>query len=155
MVKAKTLCYSTVLTFIFAVFGGIAVCFGISELEQIKNSFSDFPTVIFPIVWVLLYLLMSFSAAIIYDSSDESIAKAPRALFLYVIQLAVSFWWYVLFFGFRLYAVSFIWLLLLILIVVCMTVLFARINKSAGLIQIFYLVCLFFTAYINAAILFN
>ena len=109
------------------------------------------PAYLFPIVWTLLFLLMSVSAAIIYDSDDEI---SPKALFLYMIQLTLNFWWCVLFFGFRLYFFSFIWLLLLLLTVFVMTVLFYRVNKLAGILQIPYILWLTFAAYLNFGIWF-
>ena len=109
------------------------------------------PAYLFPIVWTLLFLLMSVSAAIIYDSDDEI---SPKALFLYMIQLTLNFWWCVLFFGFRLYFFSFIWLLLLLLTVFIMTVLFYRVNKLAGILQIPYILWLMFAAYLNFGIWF-
>ena len=152
MFKLKTFLNSTLFTFLFAVLGGIVTYWGMPAFEQAKQPFLTPPAFVFPIVWTLLYLLMSFSAAIIYDAGDEGISKAPKALFVYVVQLTFNFWWCVLFFGFRLYFVSFIWLLLLIILVISMIILFTRINRTAGLIQLAYLVWLLFAAYLNLVV---
>ncbi len=92
---------------------------------------------------------MSYSAAVVYDSGST---KMPKALFIYALQLTMNFWWCVLFFGFRLYLFAFIWLVLLWLAVLVMIVLFYRIDKKAGLLQIFYLLWLTFAAYLNLSI---
>ncbi len=151
VLKWKSFLYSFVITFIFAALGGIVTYIGMPKFENVQQPPLSPPSYLFPIVWSILFLLMSVSAAIIYDSDNETSAKA---LFIYTIQLTLNFWWCVLFFGFRLYFFSFIWLLLLLLTVFVMTVLFYRINKLAGLIQIPYMIWLGFAAYLNFGVWF-
>ena len=149
--KLKTFLYLLLFTFLFAGLGALVTYLGMPAFEQLKQPFLSPPSFLFPIVWTILYLLMAFGAAIIYDSDN---ANSPKALFVYVIQLTLNFWWCVLFFGFRLYLFSFIWLLLLICAVVVMIILFTRINRLAGLLQLFYLLWICFAAYLNFGIWF-
>ncbi len=151
MLKLKTFWYLLLFTFLFAGLGALVTYLGMPAFEQLKQPFLSPPSFLFPIVWTILYLLMAFGAAIIYDSDN---ANSPKALFVYVIQLTLNFWWCVLFFGFRLYLFSFIWLLLLICAVVVMIILFTRINRLAGLLQLFYLLWICFAAYLNFGIWF-
>ena len=151
VLKCRSFLYSSAITFIFAILGGIVTYIGMPRFQNTVQPPLSPPAYLFPIVWTLLILLMSVSAAIIYDSDDEI---APKALFLYMIQLTLNFWWCVLFFGFRLYFFSFIWLLLLLLTVFVMTVLFYRVNKLAGILQIPYILWLMFAAYLNFGIWF-
>ena len=147
VLKCRSFLYSSAITFIFAILGGIVTYIGMPRFQNTVQPPLSPPAYLFPIVC----LLMSVSAAIIYDSDDEI---SPKALFLYMIQLTLNFWWCVLFFGFRLYFFSFIWLLLLLLTVFIMTVLFYRVNKLAGILQIPYILWLMFAAYLNFGIWF-
>ena len=151
VLKCRSFLYSSAITFIFAILGGIVTYIGMPRFQNTVQPPLSPPAYLFPIVWTLQFLLMSVSAAIIYDSDDEI---SPKALFLYMIQLTLNFWWCVLFFGFRLYFFSFIWLLLLLLTVFVMTVLFYRVNKLAGILQIPYILWLMFAAYLNFGIWF-
>ncbi len=147
--KWKTFWYSLILTFLFAIGGGIVTYLGMKDFEALTQPFLSPPAWLFPVVWSILFLLMSYSAAVVYDSGST---KMPKALFIYALQLTMNFWWCVLFFGFRLYLFAFIWLVLLWLAVLVMIVLFYRIDKKAGLLQIFYLLWLTFAAYLNLSI---
>ncbi len=144
--KWKTFWYSLALTFLFAIGGGIATYAGMPQYEAAEHPFLTPPSWLFPVVWSILFLLMAYSAAVIYDSGSHHM---PKAIFVYALQLTMNFWWCVLFFGFRLYLAAFIWLLLLWAAVLVMIVLFYRINRTAGLLQIFYLLWLTFAAYLN------
>ncbi len=147
--KWKTLIYSLILTFVFAIGGGIVTYAGMSYYEAVKHPALTPPSWLFPVVWSILFILMAYGAAVIYDSGSS---KMPRAIFVYTLQLTMNFWWCVLFFGFRLYLFAFIWLILLWIAVLVMIILFYRINKLAGLLQIFYLLWLSFAAYLNLGI---
>lgn len=151
VLKCKSFLYSAVITFLFAILGGIVTYIGIPKFENAVQPPLSPPSYLFPIVWTLLFLLMAVSAAMIYDSEDVTAAKS---LFMYTVQLTLNFWWCVLFFGFRLYFVSFIWLLILLLTVFMMTVLFFRISRFAGILQIPYILWLAFAAYLNFGVWF-
>lgn len=151
VLKCRSFLYSSAVTFIFAILGGIVTYIGMPRFQNAVQPPLSPPAFLFPIVWTMLFLLMSVSASIMYDSDDEI---APKSLFLYMIQLTLNFWWCVLFFGFRLYFFSFIWLLILLLAVFMMTVLFYRVNRLAGILQIPYILWLMFAAYLNFGIWF-
>ncbi len=142
----KTFWYSFALTFLFAIGGGIVTYAGMPQYEAAVHPALTPPSWLFPVVWSILFLLMTYSAAVIYDSGHPDLSKA---IFVYALQLTMNFWWCVLFFGFKLYLFAFIWLILLWIAVLVMIILFYRINKMAGLLQIPYLVWLTFAAYLN------
>lgn len=111
------------------------------------------PSIIFPIVWSLLYLLMSISCYIICKSNTT---KKYNAIILYGVQLVINSLWSLIFFEFGAYLFSFIWILLLFIVVVIMIIYFYKINKKAGLLQIPYSLWLVFAAILNVMIyLFN
>ena len=148
-IKLKTFLYALLLTFLFGIGGGIVTYVGMPRYEAAAHPALTPPSWLCPVVWSILYFLMAYAAAVIYDSGSKATA---RALFVFMVQLTMNFWWCVLFFGFGLYLFSFIWLLLLWIAVLVMIVLFYRINKWAGLSQIPYLVWLTFAAYLNLGV---
>ncbi|MBQ1246033.1 MAG: tryptophan-rich sensory protein, partial [Clostridia bacterium] len=58
------------------------------------------PGIVFPIVWTILYTLMGIGSAMIYNIDAPEQDKS-RALTLYGLQLAVNFFWSILFFNQR------------------------------------------------------
>ena len=147
--KRKTLIYSLILTFIFAVGGGIVTYIGMPKYDASAHPPLTPPSWLFPVVWSILFLLMAYGAAVIYDKHE---ALTPKALLIYVLELTLNFWWCVLFFGFGLYLFAFVWLILLWISVLTMIIVFCRIDRLSGLLQIPYLVWLSFAAYLNLGV---
>lgn len=102
------------------------------------------PAIVFPIVWTILYTLMGLSAARVYLEDPES-----RAIELFGINLAVNFFWSIIFFNMRAFTFAFLWLLLLIAVVALMVIKFWRVDKLAAYLQIPYFVWLLFAGYLN------
>lgn len=109
------------------------------------------PSWLFPVVWTILFALMGVSSYLVY-SSDADKSEKTSALWIYGIQLLVNFFWPLFFFKMGEYLFSFIWLLILWGLVLLMILKFNRINKTAGLLQIPYIVWLTFAAYLNLAV---
>lgn len=103
------------------------------------------PNIVFPIVWTILYVLMSISVFLATKDDNEPYT-------IYVIQLIVNALWTVIFFGFNFKLLGFIWILFLIVLVVIMIYQFYKHNKLAAILQIPYLLWLIFAAYLNMAI---
>lgn len=108
----------------------------------------EIPMIVFPIVWTILYLLMSVSLYRILRSDNN----IDSSLIIYLLNLVFNSLWTLIYFGLCKYLFAFIWLLLLIIIVVIMIVQFYRKDKVAGLINIPYLFWLLFAAYLNYSI---
>ena len=108
------------------------------------------PGWVFPVVWTLLYALMGIGAAKIW-AAPKSPARS-RGLNLFISQLIVNFFWSPIFFNARAYGLAFFWLLLLWVLVALMILQFRKVDKSAALLQIPYLLWLTFAAYLNWAI---
>ncbi len=111
----------------------------------IKPSVSP-PRIVFPIVWTILYLIMGYSSYLISVSKSE---KKFECLYLYFLQLFVNLSWTIIFFKFEMYFFSFVWIILLIILVANMIKCFYKINPVASLINIPYLIWLLFAAYLN------
>lgn len=106
------------------------------------------PSIAFPIVWSILYILMGVSYGILETNSliDSDIN------FIYYFQLFVNALWSIFFFVFKLRLFSFLWILLLLVLVIIMVIKFYRKNKTAGLSQIPYLLWVAFATYLNLGI---
>lgn len=108
------------------------------------------PTIVFPIVWTVLYALMGISAYLVYSSDADSDA-INRAMKLYVIQLVVNFSWSIIFFRFEMIWLAAAVILLLIVLVIAMIISFKSIYPIAGYMNIPYLVWLIIAFYLNVA----
>ena len=110
------------------------------------------PSVLFPIVWTVLYILMGISSAIIYNQKDEKTGEVRSALTVYGINLFLNFFWSIIFFNMRAFLFSFIWLVILWIVILVMIIRFYRIRPIAGILQIPYLLWVTFAGYLNLAI---
>ena len=105
------------------------------------------PKILFPIVWSILYILMGISRYII-DNKEHN----HSAITIYRIGLIVNLLWPFLFFNFKWYLFSFIWIILLITLVTIMIIKFLKLSKTSGLLQIPYLLWLIFASILNFAV---
>ena len=106
------------------------------------------PGWVFPVVWTILYLMMGAASYLVLTSGGEETA-VRTALLVYLVQLAVNFFWPILFFRQEQYLSAFVWLVLLWLLVLCTTLLFAGISKKAGWLMVPYLLWVTFAGYLN------
>ena len=107
------------------------------------------PMVVFPIVWSVLFTLMGISSAIVYTRKAEDKSEIYDALKVYGFQLAVNFFWSIIFFNMRAYLFAFIWLLFLWVLIIIMIVRFKRVSAAAAYLQILYLLWVTFAGYLN------
>lgn len=104
------------------------------------------PSILFPIVWTILFILMGISAYIVHESNSN---KKQNALKIYAIQLLINFIWPILFFNLNLYFIAFVWIILLLIFILIMINLFKRISNIAAYLQIPYLLWVTFASYLN------
>ena len=105
------------------------------------------PDWLFPVVWTILYVLMGVGTAMVWMAVPGR--ARSRALNLFVLQLAVNFFWSLLFFNAQAYGFSLLWLFLLWGLVLCMILVFSEVDRTAALLQIPYFIWLTFAAYLN------
>lgn len=103
------------------------------------------PSIVFPIVWTILYTLMGISYGILKSNNqtDEEID------WIYYIQLAINALWSIIFFNFKWRLFAFVWIILLAVAVISMIRKFYSKNKISGLLQIPYILWVIFAAYLN------
>ena len=109
------------------------------------------PAIVFPIVWMILYVLMAVAAAIVYKSGSPDKYETLR---LYVIQLAVNFLWPLIFFGTQKFFFALVWLVILWLLVALLTKRFYKIEPMAGYLLLPYLIWVTFALYLNIGVYF-
>ena len=105
------------------------------------------PMWVFPVVWGVLFALMGIGAARV--SLQEKTVWRSRGLNLFIAQLAVNFFWSLIFFNAQAFGFAFLWLLLLIVLVALMIYAFYKVDSLAAKLQIPYLLWLMFAAYLN------
>ena len=106
------------------------------------------PSILFPIVWTILYILMGVSYGILESKSLVN----SEINFIYYLQLFVNAMWSIIFFIFEWRLFAFIWLLILVLLIIGMIIEFYKKDKVAGLLQIPYLLWALFASYLNLSI---
>lgn len=105
------------------------------------------PSLVFPIVWGILYALMGIGAARV--SLTDPSEDRSRGLNLFVAQLIVNFFWSLIFFNLRNYGFALAWLGLLWVLIVWMIFAFRKTDKLAAWLQIPYLLWVTFAAWLN------
>lgn len=103
------------------------------------------PSIVFPIVWTILYVLMGISYYLLKNPSKKE-------KIIYFIQLGVNALWSVFFFIGKFYLFSFIWIVLLDVLVIFMIGIFYHNNKASAYLQIPYLIWILFATYLNLGI---
>lgn len=110
------------------------------------------PSVIFPIVWTLLYILMGVSAAMVYLQREENPTAARNSLAAYGVSLFLNFFWSIIFFNMQAFLFSFIWLVLLWISILITILQYRKISPLAAALQVPYLLWVTFAGYLNLAI---
>lgn len=131
--------------------GGIATATSINTwyMALIKPSFNP-PNYLFGPVWTMLYILMGISFYLILQSPKNELRK--KAIIVFCVQLFLNFWWSFLFFKFQLLGIAFIEIIMIWISILTMIILFFKINKTAAILQIPYLLWVSFASVLNGAI---
>lgn len=114
--------------------------------EIIQPSFAP-PGWLFPVVWSILYILMGVSDYLVKEDLGTN-----SSLKIYKYQLGVNLLWSFFFFTFKWYLFSFLWIILLVVLVIKMIKEFLSINKTSSYLQIPYLLWIIFAGILNFSI---
>ncbi len=154
-IDIKNLSINILIPLCIGAISGFLCMDGMKMYPYLNKSAIAPPAMIFPLVWFVLYILMGISAYVI-SGSRLSVKKQKkhkdRSMSIYALQLAVNFFWPILFFNSQNYLFAFFWLVLLLVLVCWMTAEFWRIEQSAAYLQIPYIVWLIFAGYLNFTI---
>ena len=109
------------------------------------------PSVVFPVAWSILYILLGISFYLVWNS-DHKYYNKTSAYFFFICGLIFNFLWSPIFFSAKLYLFAFFILLLLLVSIIVMIIEFYKISKPAAYLQIPYLLWLLFAGYLNIGI---
>lgn len=129
-------------TFLFPL--GISFFVGNDASMLVKPALYP-PNILFPIVWSILYVLMTIG---VYFASRND----DNVYIIYFLQVIVNSIWSLIFFGLELRLFAFIWLIFLLVLVVIMSLKFCKNNKIAGYLQLPYIIWIMFAGYLNLSI---
>ena len=118
------------------------------DYDSLIKTYLAPPSILFPIMWTILYILMGVSYAILKNQSliDSEIK------WIYYLQLFVNAMWSIIFFVWKWRFFAFLWIILLDILVIIMIMKFYKKNKASGLFQIPYLLWTLFASYLNLSI---
>lgn len=115
------------------------------DYNSLQKPFLAPPSILFPIMWTILYLLMGISYGILEIKSLVD----SKINFIYYLQLFVNAMWSIIFFILKWRLFAFIWIILLDILVIVMIIQFYKKNKLSGLLQIPYLLWVLYASYLN------
>lgn len=115
-----------------------------------KPPFSP-PNWVFGPVWTLLYFLMGVSVWLIWTHKKQT-KEVKKGLKVFGIQLALNFFWSILFFGLHLPIVALIEIITLWTAILVTIIQFYKVNKIAAYLLIPYLLWVSFASILNFAI---
>ncbi len=132
------------------IVGGIVglIISGSIDYNTLQKPFLSPTSILFPIVWTILYILMGISYGIL--QSNQLVDKKINTI--YYLQLAVNALWSIFFFTLKWRLFAFLWIILLDVLVIIMIKKFYDKNKTAGLLQIPYIIWTLFATYLNLGV---
>ena len=119
-------------------------------LKTIKQPL-EIPSIVFAIVWPILYILMGVSAYLIDNSNCENSSKAMK---YYYIQLFINLSYSFVFFYLHNIPIATIITLTLLVLSIVVFMKFIKINKLAGYLFIPYILWLLVANYLQVGIYF-
>lgn len=135
--------------------GGASALLTMGNMEiysEVKTPALSPPSILFPIVWTVLYVLMGISAAAVYQGMHNNTKEARHGLKAYAISLSFNFLWSILFFNLRWFGFAFFWLLGLLFFIFNTIACYFKVNKIAAYLQIPYAIWVAFAGYLNFGI---
>ena len=142
---------SILLTISIGGLSGFATISGVNGWYKTLNkpSFNP-PNAVFGPVWSLLYLLMGISIYLIWQQPKSS--DRNKAVAIFFIQITFNFFWSIIFFNLHSIGWSLVEIIAMWLAILAMIVMFYKVNKPAGLLQIPYICWVSFATSLNGAI---
>ena len=129
------------------IIGGIVGLFISSSIDYsgLEKPFLSPPSMTFPIVWTILYILMGISYGILANNSlvDSKINS------IYYLQLFFNALWPIAFFLLKWRLFAFIWIIILAILIIIMIARFYEKHKTSAWLQVPYLLWTLFATYLN------
>lgn len=117
------------------------------EYNTLNKPIFSPPSIVFPIVWSILYLLIGISYYLFKRKDDDF-----KTTYVYYLQLFVNYLWSFIFFVFQYYFFSIIWIILLDVLVVILFILYLKKSKVSAYLIIPYMIWLLIATYLTIGI---
>lgn len=118
---------------------------GSIDYNSLEKPFLSPPSITFPIVWTILYILMGISYAILESNSLVN----SKINSIYYLQLFFIALWPIAFFLLKWRLFAFIWIIILAVLIIIMIARFYEKQKTAAWLQVPYLLWTLFATYLN------
>ena len=115
------------------------------DYDMLEKPVLSPPGAVFPIVWSILYILMGVSYGMLKNQNKLDF----DVMAVYYGQLIVNLFWPLFFFVLKWRLFSFIWIVVLAILVITMAARFYRKDNTAGLLQVPYAAWVVFASYLN------
>jgi len=117
------------------------------DYNYIKKPPLSPPSIVFPIAWSIIYLLIGISYYIFTKKSNDDETKN-----LYYYQLFFNLTWSILFFNLKLRLLSIFWIFIIIGLVILLMINYKKESKASFYLLIPYLAWLIFATYLNVGV---
>ena len=114
----------------------------------IKPEFNP-PDLIFPTIWIILYVSMAFAVWLIWINPK----KSEKIIYIYFVHLLVNASWSVVFFALHQIFLALVVVVIIVLLVLWLIKLYYPINKISAFLMVPYLAWLLFAFVLNLNIL--
>ena len=134
------------------IIGGSAVGFIIRnsiDFSSINKPPLAPPSIVFPIAWSTIYLLLGISYYLI---KKDEFRTNKRLKILYYSELLVNYLWSIIFFIFKLKLFASAWIILLDILVILMIKEMKHEKRISALLNIPYLIWILFATYLTIGI---
>lgn len=148
-IKLKKLLGYLAATFLFGIIGALLGGGAGQIYSSINKPPLSPPSIVFPIVWSILYLLMGIGA---YFLSNERNYKTSDLLKLYWSQLVLNALWPLFFWRVKAYYFAAIIIVAILVLVLWLTIKAYKINKLTAFMFIPYIIWLLFALYLNIGV---
>lgn len=143
---------------VFLLLGGIGSIFTSKNTDtiwyySIKTSITP-PNWVFPVVWNILFILITFSLYYAWINSKNKKQKT-KVIFLFGINFILNIWWSVLFFGLKLTQIAFFEIILLWLSILAVILGVNDISKKSSWLLLPYLIWVAFASILNILVAFG
>ena len=149
-VKIKKLIVSIALPLAVGGVSALVSRSGMEGFNRVVQPPLSPPQWLFPVVWTILFVLMGIASYLVFEAAKDP--EENSAITLYIVQLAVNFFWPVFFFRLGLYYFAFLWLVLLWVLILLTVIKFREISKTAAWLMLPYLVWVTFAGYLNLGV---
>lgn len=116
--------------------------------NEFEKPFFFPPAALFPVMWVVLYVLIGIASYRIWMLRSEG-GNAVKALTFYSVQLIINFAWPFVFFHFQLYGLAFFLILILLVFLIYTAIIFIKLDKFSGILMIPYILWLIYAGVLN------